>query len=439
MDSLIKIDVNHSKNEVILPLSYEHEKINTVQYGQRAKNILVKYHSANKIIMGKEIFKELYINKRVKYQVFVEGNTLFIGPLVGFLLGDNTHLYSTKHMEKYTDRLGVLNVTGGVVCAFSSMTIDFHNKNIYGLVYDLKHRKWKYGKLPIPSVIYRRSFRTQKVVDRLQEIGCKVFNSHKVVKSEFYSELSVNFELDQFVPKTRSVENVDNIVDYLEKFKKIILKPKALSRGRGIMVLEKKDNEYEIHDYSGKPFKNLKIVKRASLIDFLSNRRDLLDSYLVQEYINLAQIKGANFDIRIVVQKDLLDEWKCSGIECRVSNPNLLITNVSLGGKALFIEEALKSSFPHLKYKEVEKIKEEVIKLSIKTAKYLETEGKDFFEFGIDIGIDKNQKLWLIEANVFPSFKGFKTFDMKTYIKIRERPILYAIKKSGFSTFFLKG
>ncbi len=433
MNSLVKFDIVNSKNELILPITYEKYDINKVKYGLLTKNINVKYHTSHRLLISKELAKELFINKKSKYQIYAEKNTLNIGPLIGFLLGDNTHLYSTKHMEKYSDRLRVLSVTGGTVCAFSSRTIDYEGKKVYGLIYDVKSRKWRYAKTPIPSIIYRRSFKSQKVVNKLRDdLGCTVFNSHKVIKSGFYTDLLRNYKMKEYIPKTTSVENSSIIINFLDKHKKVILKPKALSRGRGIVILELIGSDYNIYDYSIKPFKTVKISGKSAFKEFLMNRKDLLDDYLIQKYINLAQINNANFDIRIVVQKNLEDEWECTGIECRLSSPDLLITNVSLGGKALFIFDALKKSFPKMTFNEIKMMTKKIIDLSIKTAQTLETKDKNFFEFGIDMAIDKDKKLWLIEANVFPSFKGFKSFDMKTYIKIRERPILYAAKKAGF-------
>ena len=48
------------------------------------------------------------------------------------------------------------------------------------------------------------------------------------------------------------------------------------------------------------------------------------------------------------------------------------------------------------------------------------------------LGIDEDKKIWIIEANVFPSFKGFKTMDHETYLKIRYAPIQYSASIAGF-------
>ena len=63
---------------------------------------------------------------------------------------------------------------------------------------------------------------------------------------------------------------------------------------------------------------------------------------------------------------------------------------------------------------------------------YMDTFGEHFAEFGLDIAIDTDKRLWLIEANVFPSFKGFKKMDLETYLSIRYTPLLYAASLTQF-------
>jgi hypothetical protein len=60
--------------------------------------------------------------------------------------------------------------------------------------------------------------------------------------------------------------------------------------------------------------------------------------------------------------------------------------------------------------------------------------GHHFAEFGLDIAVDESKDIWLIEANVFPSFKGFKTTDRNTYLAIRYKPLLYALSLTEFGS-----
>ena len=81
---------------------------------------------------------------------------------------------------------------------------------------------------------------------------------------------------------------------------------------------------------------------------------------------------------------------------------------------------------------EMGRVKQQVYSLCQKLCKSLEKTGHHFAELGMDIAIDEEGSLWIIEVNVFPSFKGFKVMDYDTYLDIRHTPILYAARLAGF-------
>ncbi|HEX3027243.1 MAG TPA: YheC/YheD family protein [Clostridia bacterium] len=79
-----------------------------------------------------------------------------------------------------------------------------------------------------------------------------------------------------------------------------------------------------------------------------------------------------------------------------------------------------------------DRFRKKILDLCRKICVYLDTSGHHYAELGIDIAIDRDQNLWLIEANVFPSFKGFKKIDRETYLRIRYSPMIYARSLTGF-------
>ena len=160
-----------------------------------------------------------------------------------------------------------------------------------------------------------------------------------------------------------------------------------------------------------------------SFENFFSENQSFFNKYLIQKYLPLARIGNSIFDIRVVMQKQKNKVWGCTGIECRVSKENGYITNISRGGHALTLEESLYRSFKN----DYELIPQQIDDFCQRFCLYMDTMGKNFAEYGIDIAVDIHKNLWLIEANVFPSFKGFKTLDRQTYLNIRYTPLLYAL------------
>ena len=108
-----------------------------------------------------------------------------------------------------------------------------------------------------------------------------------------------------------------------------------------------------------------------------------------------------------------------------------MITNISRGGYALTLDEALNRSFS-LEEEKLKKMKDSIYQICLNLCKSLDRLNHHFGEFGIDIALDVNGKPWIIEVNVFPSFKGFKKMDYDTYLGIRYTPMLYAAHLAGF-------
>ena len=192
-------------------------------------------------------------------------------------------------------------------------------------------------------------------------------------------------------------------------------------------IIEKFDTFYKVTDYRYRLqimsiFEDMYALER-----FLSLNPSFFNKYIVQKYLNLAKIGSSRFDIRAVMQKDGTKEWGCSGIECRVSY-NSHLTNISRGGYALALPEALERAFA----KNYDSILKEINSLCLKVCRQFDKMGHHFAEFGLDIAVDENRNVWLIEANVFPSFKGFKATDINTYYSIRYKPLLYALSLTEF-------
>ncbi len=239
-------------------------------------------------------------------------------------------------------------------------------------------------------------------------------------------------ELSSGIPPTEASDSWEQIKVFIDMHSKVILKPIDLSRGRGICIIEKQGSDYKVFDYRHKYPSEMILNGDEELEWFFQINPLFYNKYMIQKYIQLAQIDNSRFDIRVVMQKNEEKFWQCTGIECRVSSFGSHITNISRGGYALELDEALR-----LAYKSEDDIKqltEKIHEYCLKFCKHMEKMGKHFAEFGIDIALDEDKNLWLIEANVFPSFKGFKKLDYNTYLTIRHSPLLYALSLTEFKS-----
>ncbi len=388
------------------------------------------FETPARITISDKLRDELLIAETPVYQLKITDYHITLGPVIGLMLGDATHRYTPMHMIKYSDRFGVYHQVGGLIYAFSPKLVNWENHTVYGLYYNNDTALWEYGNFPLPEVIYRRDFHSEPVlIKRLIEYtGGKLFNSYRFTKDELFNFIKQNGELRNYLPPTEYPLEYKRLRQFIDLHHKVILKPVHLSRGRGICVIEKTDSKYKVIDFRPRHPIIYELYNDDLFLNFFNIYPDLFDKYMIQKYIPLSRIGNSPFDIRVVMQKRADRKWGCAGIECRVSN-NGYLTNISRGGYALSLGEALQQAG----IKDNESLMEQINELCQKICLYLDTSGEHFAEFGIDIAVDNEQKLWLIEANVFPSFKGFKKINTDTYLSIRYNPLLYAASLTQFA------
>jgi glutathione synthase/RimK-type ligase-like ATP-grasp enzyme len=374
---------------------------------------------------------ELCIMASPVYQMKISTGRLTFGPVIGLLLGNATYRYNPLHMSKYSDRFGIYSKFGGLIYAFPPKFINWKNHTTYGLYYNHITTAWEYGCFPLPEVIYRRDFHSDpEVIRKLVEYtGGRLFNSYRFTKYELFDFIKLHDGLQTHLPPTEYALEFNQVKKFIDRHHKVILKPIHLSRGRGICIIEKVASQYKVVDFRCKKPTIYKLYNDQYLKNFFAVYSDLFNKYLIQKYLCLAKIADSPFDIRVVMQKGSQKEWGCTGIECRVSN-NGYLTNISRGGYALPLDEALRQAFPA----DTTLLMRQIHELYQNICRYMDTSGEHFAEFGLDLAIDTDQRLWLIEANVFPSFKGFKKMDPDIYLDIRYTPMLYAASLTQFGS-----
>lgn len=218
-----------------------------------------------------------------------------------------------------------------------------------------------------------------------------------------------NKELRKFVPETR-IYNQTNLLYMLIKHKMVYVKPDNGTAGQGIIRVVKSD---KYHLQTGKVTKSF--VAFQSLFAAL-NKAKLNRSYLVQQGIPLLTHHNRIFDIRIMVQKNQMKTWETTGYIGRVAHPKKIVTNFHNSGKPLPLELLLSS---YLNGKKKMNYINSLRNLGYRIAKHYQTSYPGFKEIGIDFGIDKKLKPWVLEVNTVPDpfiFNQLK--DKKMFFKV---------------------
>lgn len=222
--------------------------------------------------------------------------------------------------------------------------------------------------------------------------------------------LQKNKQVALSLPKTARY-SIENLRFMLSRNSNLYLKPDNSCQGKGAMRIDKQSNgHYLLRSRDTKKKYSFKELKPLySCIQQVKMKRP----YLIQQGIVSKTPSGNMVDIRVhLVRKNYV--WKAVAMAARVAPAKNVVTNRSSGGKPIDLDELLKF---HLAYttKQAKQKKEELSKLATHAVQLISAKHPSYSEFGVDIGIGPNGKLWIYEVNIRPSLRMFKQLDYTLY------------------------
>ncbi|MDQ0157141.1 YheC/YheD family protein [Robertmurraya andreesenii] len=234
---------------------------------------------------------------------------------------------------------------------------------------------------------------------------------HKIIRSKMKKTIPLLEDpiLSRHVPETHwfSKENLKRMV---QSYPQVYIKPNEGRKGSGISRVKRISNsEYELS------YENItKIVSFPELVKDLRGRFSTGRSYLVQQGIDLATFNEGPFHIRVVMQK-VMNCWRLSLMSGVVAKQkDAVVTNIAKGNYDLPLEEVLQKN--DQKLNPISTLRE----LTDLSHQIVHVLGSSFplLVLGLDMAIDKQGKVWFIEANTNPDSKGLeKVNDKVSYQK----------------------
>jgi hypothetical protein len=420
---------NLSSNTLSIPiklatsLGIESKKTITLSFGKRRIPVaisLLQTNNKNNLLVSEDIITKLLIDTKVKYELLFSNNELIIGPVIGLLLGK-----SKKRLEKYLNNYLIYTMLyeqiNGVLFVFCEEHIDFSNEKITGYLYDPSvPDHWRKCVLPFPGAIFRRVELSQKTLKGLKEkMGESFFNAQYFDKWQFWDWLSPFEELKEHLAETTNKVTLANVDKFIEKYNGVYLKLKDGSRGKGIYYIEKVEGQYVImKNYQD----DITKLSEDQMANFLSKH----SLYLLQQPIRLHTFEDRKVDYRVMLQKNETGHWQCTGIIARFGNTNAISSNFKANGFALEGTSALKTQFGYDELTAFKKY-QEIIRICTEMACKVDDISGAYADLGIDVGIDENDKIWVIEMNKRPDH-DFPLIikDRKMYYLVKSNPVLYA-------------
>lgn len=238
----------------------------------------------------------------------------------------------------------------------------------------------------------------------IQRVQSKWAKTQVMLKSDY---------IRQYMPATKLFSR-SSVQSMLGEYGMVYVKPVNGTFGNGVIRVERTtvpslgyryQLDTRVHFF--RTFEQLykKLVKQKK------NRR-----YIVQRGIHLLRHQKRRFDIRVMVQKNLINEWEATGIIGRLAHPAKIVTNYHSGGTPMAIERLMAD---HASSSELASFNNRLRKLCITIANNLQEAYPNIKELGVDIAIDANLHPWILEVNTSPDpFIFRKLADQSVYQKV---------------------
>ncbi|WP_159885715.1 YheC/YheD family protein [Paenibacillus puerhi] len=234
-----------------------------------------------------------------------------------------------------------------------------------------------------------------------------VYGNNKLGK---YRALLKRRELAVHLPPTKRAEKA-NVRSMLAAYGEVYLKPNLGTGGFGIYKLSRAARGYRLQ--GGTESRTFKSFDGAYAHFARVARKK---TYLVQKGIPLLRYQDRPFDLRIMVQRSPSRKWEVTGMMGRLARPHKVVTNYHNGGRPMPVNDLVAPYIPRAKQGPyMGRLKA----LALRTSGHLSGIFPRFRAYGLDIGMDKGMKPWIIEVNTKPDKYIFKALaDKRMFRKI---------------------
>ncbi|WP_335872046.1 YheC/YheD family endospore coat-associated protein [Bacillus sp. 2205SS5-2] len=364
----------------------------------------------HEIHLSSVCWDELHLPEQHKtYQLTFSSSPLrlTLGPLVVVLTGipksiHSPYFHSLEHFLVEFHEL--IEEKGGFVYISDFSKIE--KGLVKGYYYSNQVKKWEESLFPIPDVIYnrvhsRKNERTpafKHFITWCDSHNIWIFNERFLTKWEVHEALNTDKLISKHLPDTILYKESNQVLSLLDHYGDIFIKPIDGSQGRNIFRIQSQKEQYIL--FHTEKEHEIFFSQSSELIQALT---PLLTSsrFLIQQTLHLHRIEEKLFDFRLILMPDQHKSWHVISSVVRLSKQNAIVTNLAQGGEMERAYSFLHRQFGSLKSHQLWK---EMQTLSFQIAESLTNElNIRLGELGIDLGIDENEKIWLIEVNSKPS------------------------------------
>ncbi|MCE7791881.1 YheC/YheD family protein [Salipaludibacillus sp. CUR1] len=286
---------------------------------------------------------------------------------------------------------------------FSIKQVDLKTQTIIGYYFDTKDDSWKIDMFPYPDVLYRRGGPPKRYkhdyttfLNQCEKRETLYLNPSTLGNWEIYHYFGTVERLQPYLMETLLYKEPEDLFQMLEKHKTIYLKGVTGRKGQQVVRVETLPD----YQYACKFFDHIKNNVNLTTYETMDDMLPFIQAFykgkefMVQEAIDLLEVKGRRLDLRAELQRNKKGEIEISGISARMSQKNSPIT---IHSQAFPLDELLDLLDIPLKRKS--EIKKEIERFLIVVYEDTEKKYGKFAEIGIDFALTKNLQIKFIECN----------------------------------------
>ena len=419
------------------PQSWDEIKPVKVAFGGATEEVeSIPLTTDHTFLLSKSLAEKLRIPLNVRrLHVIQKDDTLHFGPLIGIITSGFTSIKSKPVGDRssFFSRLMRFQAKYGVVfILFGKDHINWDEGTITGFSYN--EQGWEQTKTPFPNVIYDRlPNRKMEGEEKFRSVKKKLqeeylipwFNPGFFNKLDVFERIEQDNKAKEYLPETHAFTSFNVIEHMLSKYGHVYVKPQNGSLGSGIhQILYDRSSDFYYCRFKDKD--GNKRLRKYQTVERLFNnlfKYKSLPSMMVQQGINLMRYDHHPVDFRVHTNKDQAGNWTVSAIAAKVAGSGSPTTHIKYGGEVKTLEEIV----PDAKLRK--KLKDRITEASLILSQALERNIEGIIaEIGFDLGIDKEGKIWLFEANSKPGRSIFIHPDLKAFEKLTRTLMLsYAI------------
>jgi hypothetical protein len=402
---------------------------------------LATHTRPNCLSLSPSAASQLKLRQGMQLGVTNQSGTLVLGPLLGVMMSsvaaDSAKPFGTA--TKFCKELTIACSTeGAFVYFFTPAAISRgQQSSLKGWFYS---GGWKSGRFPLPDVIHNRltsrSLENKSSVQHFMRdvklrFGSSVFNEKFLNKTEVFRALKKDPSLHSFLPESHLCKNVLAVKNMCQKYKTVFIKPTSGSLGKGIIrVTRRPDQTYTVEMMTAGGLRRVTCHTSAKVYSLIASKLKARP-HQIQQGLPLISIGPRTVDFRALVQKDRSGQWAVTSIVARIAGNQTFISNLARGGTISTVTAAVARS--NLRRGARKGISSKLKQAALNIANGLDQQiNRHFGELGIDLGVDRTGKVWLLEVNSKPSKNEDSSLVKGGVRPSVKRLVQYVLHLSGF-------